>query len=394
MAEKIASAYVEIAADTKKLDKAFDKTKQDLVKNATQASGLVRKRFVSMLRAGEQVASEISSRFKIAFAGMVGVAGLAVRQYLKSIEKTAAGRAWEKTKKQLGESVARLGRLVWESKIFGNTIDGWTKSLTRFLDGLSRQDVQKFIKTAETFGKLFAGSSALLMISKLTSGITDLIDKVIDLTAVTAASPLLRGLGSAAGSAAGAAAGPSIAKKFMEGGASKSDGLSAAGQLALLPLYTRATKFGFKNKPMGEGRSISDNYQKTLHTDKKAFRDFLANRERRRIQRSGASEAMAFLGGTTAKKAASSSVVVGGFGGETAKQIAKENKWEQNKELMKKNKDRLIFSDEKGYNYSLDTKHGRFEITNPKGKHLGEVDFSGAITKKADLSGKHDLIVK
>ena len=61
---------------------------------------------------------------------------------------------------------------------------------------------------------------------------------------------------------------------------------------------------------------------------------------------------------------------------------------------MKKNKGRTIYTDSDGLNYSLDTQHGRFEILNKKGKHQGEVDFGSRVTKKADTSGKHDLIVK
>ncbi|HEM6741957.1 TPA: hypothetical protein U2I27_002196 [Citrobacter farmeri] len=45
--------------------------------------------------------------------------------------------------------------------------------------------------------------------------------------------------------------------------------------------------------------------------------------------------------------------------------------------------------------YALDTQHGRFEAVSPKGKHLGEVDFSmQKIPNSIDKSGGHDLKVK
>jgi RHS repeat-associated protein len=81
---------------------------------------------------------------------------------------------------------------------------------------------------------------------------------------------------------------------------------------------------------------------------------------------------------------------------DVGKQVAKENGWVKNKNLMKKNGNKYeIYTDRKsGMNYSLDTQHGTFEVLNKKGKHQGEVDFSGKQTKTADKSGGHDIIVK
>lgn len=79
---------------------------------------------------------------------------------------------------------------------------------------------------------------------------------------------------------------------------------------------------------------------------------------------------------------------------ETASEFAKQNDLVLNKNLMNKNKGRTIYTDSNGLNYSLDTQHGRFEVLNKKGKHQGEIDFGSRVTKKADTSGKHDLIVK
>lgn len=75
--------------------------------------------------------------------------------------------------------------------------------------------------------------------------------------------------------------------------------------------------------------------------------------------------------------------------------IAQEKGWVKNKELMKKNKGRTIYTDEAGSKYSLDTQHGAFEVTNKKGKHMGEMKFDGELnTDKLDTSGSHDLNVK
>ncbi|MFP3378174.1 T7SS effector LXG polymorphic toxin [Bacillus sp. SIMBA_069] len=78
-----------------------------------------------------------------------------------------------------------------------------------------------------------------------------------------------------------------------------------------------------------------------------------------------------------------------------AEEIAKNNGWERNKSLEKKNKGRTIYTDPKTKkHYSVDTQHGRFEELNKRGKHLGEIDFDLKGTKGPDKSGGHDINVK
>nr|WP_246593526.1 colicin E3/pyocin S6 family cytotoxin [Photorhabdus akhurstii] len=55
---------------------------------------------------------------------------------------------------------------------------------------------------------------------------------------------------------------------------------------------------------------------------------------------------------------------------------------------------RDVYKGKDGNLYALDTQHGRFEVVSPKGKHLGEVDFSMQMRKSADTSGSHNLKVK
>ena len=62
--------------------------------------------------------------------------------------------------------------------------------------------------------------------------------------------------------------------------------------------------------------------------------------------------------------------------------------------LTKMNGGRDVYRGQDGNLYALDTQHGRFEVVSPKGKHLGEVDFSMQVRKPADPSGGHNLKVK
>jgi hypothetical protein len=79
---------------------------------------------------------------------------------------------------------------------------------------------------------------------------------------------------------------------------------------------------------------------------------------------------------------------------EAAELIAKNNKWVPATSVMKKNKGRVIYSDNKGNLYSLDKQHGRFEVHDARtGKHKGEVDFAGRQTKGPDRTGKHDISI-
>jgi filamentous hemagglutinin len=61
---------------------------------------------------------------------------------------------------------------------------------------------------------------------------------------------------------------------------------------------------------------------------------------------------------------------------------------------LTKNNGRDVYRGQDGNLYALDTQHGRFEVVSPKGKHLGEVDFSMQVRKPADTSGGHNLKVK
>ncbi|MBR0602608.1 transposase [Bacillus safensis] len=76
------------------------------------------------------------------------------------------------------------------------------------------------------------------------------------------------------------------------------------------------------------------------------------------------------------------------------KEITKSNGLIKDSKLSKINS-RDVYKDPKtGDLYSVDTQHGRFEKTNNKGKHQGEVDFDFKQTKPADASGGHNLKIK
>ncbi len=78
---------------------------------------------------------------------------------------------------------------------------------------------------------------------------------------------------------------------------------------------------------------------------------------------------------------------------EAAATVAEKNTWTQNKNLSKRF-NRTIYSDKSGQHYSLDTQHGRFEVYDKKGQHLGEIDFEGTVKKQADPSGRHNLKIE
>jgi hypothetical protein len=74
-----------------------------------------------------------------------------------------------------------------------------------------------------------------------------------------------------------------------------------------------------------------------------------------------------------------------------AEAVAKSRGLEFEEFVSKRNK-RIVYRDPSTKNlYSVDTQHGRFEMLNRKGKHLGEVNFDFNLTKGPDKSGMHDL---
>ncbi|MDT3252731.1 hemagglutinin repeat-containing protein [Serratia sp. root2] len=80
---------------------------------------------------------------------------------------------------------------------------------------------------------------------------------------------------------------------------------------------------------------------------------------------------------------------------QTAPKVAAEYGMVKDSQLTKKNGGREVYRGQDGNLYALDTQHARFEVVTPKGKHLGEVDFSmQKIPNSLDKSGGHDLKVK
>ena len=76
-----------------------------------------------------------------------------------------------------------------------------------------------------------------------------------------------------------------------------------------------------------------------------------------------------------------------------AEAIANSRGWEKvPSKISRSNGNRIIYADKATKRfYSVDTQHGRFEMCNKNGIHLGEVDFDLNATKGPDLSGGHNL---
>lgn len=79
---------------------------------------------------------------------------------------------------------------------------------------------------------------------------------------------------------------------------------------------------------------------------------------------------------------------------EKAKEVAKANGWEKT-DLSAKNGGRTIYFDRaKKQYYAVDRQHGRFELCNKRGKHLGELKMDlSPVENKIDHSGGHDIIL-
>ena len=76
-----------------------------------------------------------------------------------------------------------------------------------------------------------------------------------------------------------------------------------------------------------------------------------------------------------------------------AAEVAEANGWERApKKIEKLNPNRQIYydSNNKVY-YSVDTQHGRLEMLNIKGKHMGEVNMDLNFKGKIDGAGNHGI---
>ncbi len=79
---------------------------------------------------------------------------------------------------------------------------------------------------------------------------------------------------------------------------------------------------------------------------------------------------------------------------QTASSVASANGMVKDSKLTRMN-NRDVYRGTDGNLYALDTQHGRFEMLDTKGKHLGEVDMGmNPVPNSIDKSGGHDLKVK
>ncbi|HEN3658925.1 TPA: VENN motif pre-toxin domain-containing protein [Yersinia enterocolitica] len=80
---------------------------------------------------------------------------------------------------------------------------------------------------------------------------------------------------------------------------------------------------------------------------------------------------------------------------QTVPKVVAEQGMVKDNRLTQMNGGREVYRGQDGNLYALDTQHARFEVLTPKGKHLGEVDFSmQKIPNSQDKSGGHNLKVK
>jgi hypothetical protein len=78
-----------------------------------------------------------------------------------------------------------------------------------------------------------------------------------------------------------------------------------------------------------------------------------------------------------------------------ADEVAKDAGLVRAKNIESLNSGRRIYQDPKTkMYYSVDTQHGRFELLDKRGKHLGEVDMDLNFKGKTDNSGGHDIKIK
>lgn len=78
--------------------------------------------------------------------------------------------------------------------------------------------------------------------------------------------------------------------------------------------------------------------------------------------------------------------------------VAKMNGYSLASDIINKNANCAVIRDifinrRVGCYISTDIQHGRFELLDLNGKHMGEIDFLGCFTKKKDSTGKHDINV-
>lgn len=238
MAETIATAVINIEVNNKEVQKQFNQTRTSLNNNANLISKNFHKNFQAITSSAISAANRINKVLRAAFVPMVAFAGVAIKKFMGSTMGENAKRSWNATRQALDESLARIGGMVWQSKIFGKTIEGWVRSLTEFLNKLTSADIRKFVKSLERIAVIMATLKGAAMFAGMVSGIEKLIYSLESLKRTNIASNIGGGL--LGGVGGGMAAKGDLFGTFLKGGGSQR---SVQGALAgLLAAQAALTK--------------------------------------------------------------------------------------------------------------------------------------------------------
>jgi hypothetical protein len=143
----------------------------------------------------------IAQVLKMAMVPMVAFGGFSIKKFFDSSAGAEAKKQWADVKAGIDAAFARIGGMIWQSKIFGRTITDWAKELNKFLNGLRSSDIQKFIKAFEKIAISFATFKGASLFGGLTASIEKLIYALATLFTLDKGKGAIKGISSAAGMA-------------------------------------------------------------------------------------------------------------------------------------------------------------------------------------------------
>lgn len=205
MPTSIATAYIELRADTSRLQRDISSIGASVQSRSKNVSAPWVKEFSVISGAAIFAARRVSNAMLTIAAPLTAGLGKSLQVFMKQGTASAMEykKEWDATNRILQSSVSRIGELVSKSQIFGRTISEWKTYAAAFLGRFSQQDIQKFVNLAATLMTVAVSLKAVAGALGAIRGVTRLVDKTGMFA--NAAGNSTSGFWNAAGSAAGIA---------------------------------------------------------------------------------------------------------------------------------------------------------------------------------------------
>ena len=186
MPETVAQASVDLTLNTTPFDRKIASTTAKMQSSFTTRINKISSQFSRLNGAVKLVGRQIDRAFRLISGTAIGTGLLAVRKYLKT---SSEGAIEFNTKlRMLNGAMQRLGEKVLKLKLFGKDASEWVDTLTRKLNSVTQEQLQKVFDTLKKIAAVWLAFKTVSIGITINAAVTKAIALV---TAVVTVKPIL-----------------------------------------------------------------------------------------------------------------------------------------------------------------------------------------------------------